>query len=135
MVIQADPQGAECISAIGVAAACFTFLPTHFASFNGITDSGILSFNGDPRWIALGAILIGIVLASAIQLLTEYVTETNRRPGPRHRAELGHRGGLRHLVRSVDGHGVRRVLDPADRGRGVRRLSAGQHRPADHGSA
>src|SRR5579872_4652320 len=68
------------ISVIGVAVACFTFLPSHFASFKGITDSGILSFNGNPRWIAFGAILIGIVLASAIQLLTGYFTETNRRP-------------------------------------------------------
>src|SRR6266704_2154033 len=68
------------ISAIGVAVACFTFLPAHFASFKGITDPGILTFGGDPRWIALGAVLIGIVLASAIQLLTGYFTETNRRP-------------------------------------------------------
>src|SRR6202040_3848573 len=60
------------ISVIGVAIACFTFLPSHFASFKGITDSAILSFNGNPRWIAFGAILIGIVLASAIQLLTGY---------------------------------------------------------------
>src|SRR5690242_2953187 len=68
------------ISAIGVAVACFTFLPTHFASFKGVTDLGVRLYNGDPRWIALGAILIGIVLASAIQLLTGYFTETNRRP-------------------------------------------------------
>jgi K(+)-stimulated pyrophosphate-energized sodium pump len=68
------------ISAIGVAVACFTFLPAHFSSFKGVTDPRILTYNGDPRWIALGAILIGIVLASAIQLLTGYFTETNRRP-------------------------------------------------------
>src|SRR5260370_26974526 len=68
------------ISAIGVAIACFTFLPAHFSDFKGISDAGIAAFNGDPRWIALGAILIGIVLASAIQLLTGYFTETNRRP-------------------------------------------------------
>ena len=68
------------ISAIGVAIACFTFLPAHFSSFAGITDKAISAFNGNPRWIALGAILIGIVLASAIQLLTGYFTETNRRP-------------------------------------------------------
>src|SRR6266487_3062420 len=68
------------ISAIGVAIACFTFLPSHFASFKGVTDPAIRFYNGDPRWIALGAILIGIVLASAIQLLTGYFTETNRRP-------------------------------------------------------
>src|SRR6266496_2609119 len=68
------------ISAIGVAIACFTFLPSHFASFKGVTDPAIAAYNGNPRWIALGAILIGIVLASAIQLLTGYFTETNRRP-------------------------------------------------------
>ncbi len=68
------------LSVIGVAIACFTFLPSHFSGFKGITDSGILAFNGNPRWIAFVAILIGIVLASAIQLLTGYFTETNRRP-------------------------------------------------------
>jgi K(+)-stimulated pyrophosphate-energized sodium pump len=68
------------LSVIGVAVACFTFLPSHFASFKGVTDLRILAFNGNPRWIAFGAILIGIVLASAIQLLTGYFTETNRRP-------------------------------------------------------
>jgi K(+)-stimulated pyrophosphate-energized sodium pump len=68
------------ISVIGVAIACFTFLPAHFSALKGVTDKGILAFNGNPRWIALGAILIGIVLASAIQLLTGYFTETNRRP-------------------------------------------------------
>src|SRR5277367_2484577 len=68
------------ISAIGVAIACFTFLPAHFSGFSGVTDPAILRYTGNPRWIALGAILIGIVLASAIQLLTGYFTETNRRP-------------------------------------------------------
>src|ERR1700760_3350509 len=68
------------ISVIGVAVACFTFLPAHFAALKGVTDTSILAFNGNPRWIAFGAVLIGIVLASAIQLLTGYFTEVNRRP-------------------------------------------------------
>jgi len=68
------------ISAIGVAIACFTFLPPKFSDLKGIADPAIAAFNGDPRWLALGAVLIGIVLASAIQLLTGYFTETNRRP-------------------------------------------------------
>src|SRR3984885_5584810 len=68
------------ISVIGVAILCFTFLPSHFSSFKGITDAHISAFNVNPRWIAFGVILIGIVLASAIQLLTGYFTETNRRP-------------------------------------------------------
>jgi len=68
------------ISVIGVAIACFTFLPAHFAALAGITDPAIAAYHGNPRWIAFGAVLIGIVLASAIQLLTGYFTEVNRRP-------------------------------------------------------
>ena len=68
------------LSVIGVAIACFTFLPSHFSGFAGVADKTIQNFNGSPRWIAFGAILIGIALASAIQLLTGYFTETTRRP-------------------------------------------------------
>src|SRR6202050_120242 len=68
------------ISVIGLAILCFSFLPSKFSSFTGVTDSAISGYNGDPQWIAFGAVLIGIVLASAIQLLTGYFTETTRRP-------------------------------------------------------
>jgi len=68
------------ISVIGVAIACFTFLPSKFSQLQGVTDPAIRFYHGDPRWIAFGAVLIGIALASAIQLLTGYFTETNRRP-------------------------------------------------------
>jgi K(+)-stimulated pyrophosphate-energized sodium pump len=67
------------ISAILVAIAAFTYLPAHFSGLKGATGP-ILSHGGSPRWLALGAVLIGLVLASAIQLLTGYYTETNRRP-------------------------------------------------------
>ncbi len=68
------------ISVIGVAILCFTFLPSKFSALAGVTDASIAGYNGDPQWIAFGAVLIGIVLASAIQLLTGYFTETSRRP-------------------------------------------------------
>jgi K(+)-stimulated pyrophosphate-energized sodium pump len=68
------------ISVIGVAILCFTFLPSKFSELSGITNASIAGYNGNPQWIAFGAVLIGIVLASAIQLLTGYFTETNRRP-------------------------------------------------------
>jgi K(+)-stimulated pyrophosphate-energized sodium pump len=68
------------ISVIGVAILCFTYLPSKFSALPGITDAAIAGYNGNPQWIAFGAVLIGIVLASAIQLLTGYFTETNRRP-------------------------------------------------------
>jgi K(+)-stimulated pyrophosphate-energized sodium pump len=68
------------ISVIGVAILCFTYLPAKFSELSGIGNPAIAAYNGNPRWIAFGAVLIGIVLASAIQLLTGYFTETNRRP-------------------------------------------------------
>src|SRR5690606_40743363 len=68
------------ISAVLVAIAAFTYLPSSFADLSGVTDADIQALDADPRWVALGAVLIGIVLASAIQLLTGYFTETNRKP-------------------------------------------------------
>jgi K(+)-stimulated pyrophosphate-energized sodium pump len=68
------------ISVIGVGILCFTYLPAKFSELSGIGNPAIAAYNGNPRWIAFGAVLIGIVLASAIQLLTGYFTETNRRP-------------------------------------------------------
>ncbi|MEV4015349.1 sodium-translocating pyrophosphatase [Nonomuraea angiospora] len=64
------------ISAVLVALAAFLYLPD---SFSGLTGATVQSA-ADPRFIAIGAVLIGLVLASAIQLLTGYFTETTRRP-------------------------------------------------------
>jgi K(+)-stimulated pyrophosphate-energized sodium pump len=68
------------VSLLLVIGAAFLYLPSKFSALKGITDSSISGFNGDPRWIAIGAVIIGLVLASAIQLLTGYFTETNRKP-------------------------------------------------------
>jgi K(+)-stimulated pyrophosphate-energized sodium pump len=69
------------ISAIAVAVVSFIYLPSSFADFNDKAISpDILDSNRDPRWVAVGAVVIGIVLAAAIQALTGYFTETNRRP-------------------------------------------------------
>src|SRR3954470_18173258 len=65
------------VSAVLVAIACFVYLPSSFSEFEGAGDPNA---TGNPRLIALGAVLIGLVLAAAIQLLTGYFTETNRRP-------------------------------------------------------
>ncbi|MEV5570477.1 sodium-translocating pyrophosphatase [Spirillospora sp. NPDC052269] len=67
-------------SAVLVAIATFAYLPSSFADLHGVTDPRIRGLDADPRWVALGAVVIGIVLASAIQLLTGYFTETNRKP-------------------------------------------------------
>ncbi|MBO0776626.1 MAG: sodium/proton-translocating pyrophosphatase, partial [Actinobacteria bacterium] len=68
------------ISLIGVVIATFMYLPARFSQLTGVTDPAILHHGGSPRWLAIGAVIIGLVLASAIQLLTGYFTETNRRP-------------------------------------------------------
>ena len=71
------------ISLVLVIGAAFWYLPAHFSQLKGVTGAGsaaILHHGGSPRWLAILAVLIGLVLASAIQLLTGYFTETNRKP-------------------------------------------------------
>jgi len=68
------------ISLVLVIGASFWYLPAHFSQLTGVTDRSILSHGGSPQWLAIGAVVIGLVLASAIQLLTGYFTETNRKP-------------------------------------------------------
>jgi K(+)-stimulated pyrophosphate-energized sodium pump len=63
------------VSIVLVVITAFVFLPSSFSKLNG-TDPG----TGDPRWIAIGAVAIGIVLAVIIQQLTGYFTDTIRRP-------------------------------------------------------
>jgi K(+)-stimulated pyrophosphate-energized sodium pump len=63
------------VSAVLVAIAAFLYLPATFAELPVATGA-----TGNPRYIAVGAVLIGLVLAAAIQLLTGYFTETARKP-------------------------------------------------------
>src|SRR6266568_1728083 len=70
------------ISLVLVIGAAFIYLPAKFSDLKGVTGPGsaaILAHGGSPQLLAIGAVLIGLVLASAIQLLTGYFTETNRR--------------------------------------------------------
>jgi K(+)-stimulated pyrophosphate-energized sodium pump len=71
------------VSAVLVVIAVFALLPAHITTMKGVVANGlglvnVTSFN--PRIYAIFAVLIGIVLAAAIQQLTGYFTETNRRP-------------------------------------------------------
>ncbi len=69
------------ISAVLCAIAAFVYLPGALSELAGI-DGDIVSDAGDrdPRLLAIGAVIIGILLASVIQLLTGYFTESSRRP-------------------------------------------------------
>jgi K(+)-stimulated pyrophosphate-energized sodium pump len=69
------------ISAVLCAVAAFAYLPGSLSELAGISDE-IVNDAGDrdPRLLAVGAVVIGILLASVIQLLTGYFTESARRP-------------------------------------------------------
>jgi K(+)-stimulated pyrophosphate-energized sodium pump len=68
------------ISAVLVTLLSVVYLPSKFSSLPGAAGHDFASFKGNPRVIAIVAVLIGLVLAAAIQLLTGYFTETTRRP-------------------------------------------------------
>ena len=69
------------ISAVLVVLAAFIFLPGRISELEGVSQSVVdAAGDRDPRVIAIVAVLIGLVLAAAIQLLTGYFTETSRRP-------------------------------------------------------
>ncbi len=63
------------VSAVLVTIAAMLYLPDSV-----IVGTGTDAVQANPRTVAIVAVLIGIALAAAIQLLTGYFTETNRRP-------------------------------------------------------
>jgi K(+)-stimulated pyrophosphate-energized sodium pump len=68
------------ISAVLCAVASFVYLPSSFAALN-VPGAG--AFTGpidDPRVVAIGSVVIGIVLAVVILSLTGYYTGTENRP-------------------------------------------------------
>ncbi len=67
------------ISLVLVVVAAFIYLPSKFSQLHNVGPA-IARHSGNPRLLAIGAVVVGLVLASAIQLLTGYFTETNRRP-------------------------------------------------------
>ena len=80
------------VSLVGVAIASFTFLPSNFSKLVGHEDGA----TGNPAVIAFVAVLIGIVLAVAIQQITGYFTDTARRPVKGRRGYFAHRRGHGH---------------------------------------
>jgi K(+)-stimulated pyrophosphate-energized sodium pump len=69
------------LSAVIVAIVSFLYLPDSFAGFKDSSlDAGVVASGRNPQLVAIGAVVIGIVLAAAIQALTGYFTEVQRRP-------------------------------------------------------
>jgi K(+)-stimulated pyrophosphate-energized sodium pump len=67
------------VSAILVLVVAFAYLPSSFAKLKGAA-ADVQALSGNPRTTAFLAVLVGLILASAIQVLTGYFTETERRP-------------------------------------------------------
>jgi K(+)-stimulated pyrophosphate-energized sodium pump len=67
------------ISAVLVAFATYTYLPSSLMQMSGLTPEAA-AVDVNPRILAIGAVLIGILLAAAIQLLTGFFTEVGKRP-------------------------------------------------------
>jgi len=67
------------VSAVLCGVASFLYLPSSFAKFTS-GDSGVQALNGNPRLVAFGAVMIGIVLAAVILWITGYYTGTDKRP-------------------------------------------------------
>ena len=67
------------ISAVLVAFATYTYLPSSLKQMSGLSAEAA-AVDVNPRTLAIGAVIIGIVLAAAIQLLTGFFTEVGRRP-------------------------------------------------------
>jgi K(+)-stimulated pyrophosphate-energized sodium pump len=71
------------ISIVLVSIATWFFLPAKIVELKGVVvdNLGIVTVDTfNPRLYAIFAVIIGIALAAAIQVLTGYFTETNRKP-------------------------------------------------------
>ena len=68
------------ISAALVGLATYTYLPSTFAALSGLDAAFQSEVSINPRTFAFGAVVIGIVLAAAIQMLTGFFTEVGKRP-------------------------------------------------------
>ncbi|GAB7191609.1 sodium-translocating pyrophosphatase [Kineococcus sp. NUM-3379] len=67
------------IAFVGVAAACFLYLPGSFADFAG-APADVTQLQGNPKFVVLAAVTLGIVLAVLILWLTGYYTGTDAPP-------------------------------------------------------
>ncbi|HEU4547391.1 MAG TPA: sodium/proton-translocating pyrophosphatase, partial [Microlunatus sp.] len=67
------------IAAVASVVAAFVYLPSSFAEFSNIAGD-LSGADGDPRFIAASAVVIGIVMSAGILALTGYYTGTEYKP-------------------------------------------------------
>ncbi|MCW2835704.1 MAG: V-type H(+)-translocating pyrophosphatase [Nocardioides sp.] len=67
------------IAAVASVVLAYVYLPSSFAEFTNISQ-GLANADGDPRFIAAAAVVIGIVMSAGILALTGYYTGTEYKP-------------------------------------------------------
>ncbi len=67
------------IAALASVVLAYVYLPSKFSEFTNIAES-LSGADGDPRFIAASAVVIGIVMSAGILALTGYYTGTEYRP-------------------------------------------------------
>ncbi len=67
------------IAAVASVVLSYLYLPGSFSEFTNIADN-LVGADGDPRFIASTAVVIGIVMSAGILALTGYYTGTEYRP-------------------------------------------------------
>ncbi len=67
------------IAAVASVVLSYVYLPSSFSEFTNIAE-GLSTAEGDPRFIAATAVVIGIVMSAGILALTGYYTGTEYRP-------------------------------------------------------
>lgn len=68
------------VGAVGSIIVSYVYLPGSFSEFTNITGLDMSTAEGDPRFIASAAVVIGIVMAAGILALTGYYTGTEYKP-------------------------------------------------------
>jgi K(+)-stimulated pyrophosphate-energized sodium pump len=68
------------IGAVASVVLSYVYLPSTFAEFANVTGADMVGAEGDPRFIASAAVVIGIVMAAGILALTGYYTGTEYNP-------------------------------------------------------
>ncbi len=70
---------AAIVSALLCTVAAFSYLPSSFTAMSGAAES-VRANTGDPRFLAVAAVVLGIVLAAVILWITGHFTDTEKPP-------------------------------------------------------
>ena len=109
------------IAAVASVVLAFVYLPGSFAEFDNIS-AGLAGAEGDPRFIAAAAVVIGIVMSAGIPGSHGLLHRHRLQAGEGRRQDLAHRRSHRHPRRPRCRLRVGGLHDPRHRSGGLRCL-------------